>query len=155
MEVNGYHQLFINNILQNILFCIQWKKNTRLEKVEGEWTDRIFIFGWTIPLNVIFRKCTNEYLFFILYIIMLCWLNLHVPSKKACTSIFYFSFIGTANPKIKIVRIYSPLCNSKPVYISFFTKSDILKNQKLLVPIDFNNRERNTMEFNEDHQLLD
>ncbi len=68
---------------------------------------------------------------------------------------FFLPFIGTANPKIKIVRIYSPLCNSKPVYVSFFTKEDFLNNQKLLVPIDFNNRERNTMEVNGDHQLFD
>ncbi len=42
MEVNGYHQLFGYNILQNILFCVQQTKiihnfiNSGLDQVEGE-----------------------------------------------------------------------------------------------------------------------
>ncbi len=42
MEVNGHQKLFATNILQNIFyrFGSTWWLND----------DRIFIFGWTIPL---------------------------------------------------------------------------------------------------------
>ncbi len=39
MEVNGYHQLFGYNILQNIFFCVQETHNfinSGLDQVEGE-----------------------------------------------------------------------------------------------------------------------
>ncbi len=36
MEVNGYHQLVVTSVLQNIFFCAQQKKETQtgLEQVE-------------------------------------------------------------------------------------------------------------------------
>ncbi len=39
----------VTNILHNIFFSVQQKKETHrgLEQVEGEYDDRIFIFGWT------------------------------------------------------------------------------------------------------------
>ncbi len=50
MDVNGYRQL-VNNILQNVLFCVQHIKETQtgLEQFEGSVNDNIIsILGWTI-----------------------------------------------------------------------------------------------------------
>ncbi len=51
MKVNGNQNLF-THILQNIFFHLPQKKesNMGLERHEGEYY-RVFIFGWTIPLN--------------------------------------------------------------------------------------------------------
>ncbi len=42
MDVNGYRQL-VNNILQNVLFCVQHIKETQtgLEQFEGSVNDNI------------------------------------------------------------------------------------------------------------------
>ncbi len=50
-----YYSL-VTNILQNMFFCAQENKETHTtwnNIWEGVNNDRIFIFGWTIPLNVL------------------------------------------------------------------------------------------------------
>ncbi len=50
MEVNGYVNSLVTNILQNIIFFVKQLKesHTGLEQFEGLVTDeRILIFGWT------------------------------------------------------------------------------------------------------------
>ncbi len=50
----------VKNILQNIFFCVQKKKETYSFETSGGWLndDRIVIFGWIIFLStLIFYKC--------------------------------------------------------------------------------------------------
>ncbi len=45
MKVYGYHQLFVTNILQNIFFCVQQKKETQvLNNIRVSINDIILIF---------------------------------------------------------------------------------------------------------------
>ncbi len=55
MEVNGYQQLLVTNILQNIFFCVQQNKeiHTGLEQHEGEYM-------MTITLKTKMHKCLNK-----------------------------------------------------------------------------------------------
>ncbi len=54
----------VSQILQNIFLCVQQNKDihTGLELLE-EWVndDRIFIFGWTIPLNFWLQIMNTSY----------------------------------------------------------------------------------------------
>ncbi len=80
MEVNGAPKQPVTNFLQNI-FCVRQNKemHTGLELLEWVNDDRIFIFGWTIPLkHESYGPC-------LLYITVFYALFYYKLYKKMCT----------------------------------------------------------------------
>ncbi len=93
------------NVLHNICSALQKKvSHTGLERHEAEMMTRVFIFGWTLPLNVIFSEETEM------------WSHSDLTPCSHPSSVFmlYRGGVGkTTSLPSNLTHIFSLLCTSQ------------------------------------------
>ncbi len=131
MEVNGYRQLFGYHYFSKYIFlCSAGVRNSyRFERTWG-WVndDRIFIFGWTVPLNI----WTHAWLYCILMFLLagrslLLVLFQEQQDCPCCYCYFYYLYIPVtscllcfqSSSSSEIVNIFNTHLKSSWALLSF------------------------------------